>query len=35
MRKQYKKSLDIGASFQCKSMVDYLELYLLTDVSNK
>ena len=30
----YKKALDVWESFSCNSMVDYLELYLKTDVSN-
>ena len=29
----YQKSLDVWKSFSCNSMVDYLELYLKTDVS--
>ena len=30
----YKKAIDVWNSFSCNSMIDYLELYLKTDVSN-
>ena len=32
-KENYEKALDVWNSFSCNSMIDYLELYLLTDVS--